>query len=258
MPPPAIQTVNAYGWWSRPQRLRSSMLPWRNGVRPNSPPQMTSVSSSKPALLQVLDQRRRGLVGVAALDVELGGQVAVLVPAGVHDLHEPHAALDQPAGHQAVVGERALLAGPRGRTSSSTSAGSLREVGQLGHAGLHLDTPSRTGRCAWRSRGRRSRCSFISFSRAMSSSRPRRICAAHAVGVRQVEHRVAAAAELHALEPRRQEARAPVEVVEDLPAGRPLAHRGHDDERRQLVGLAAEAVGQPGARASAGRGAARR
>ncbi len=43
-----------------------------------------------------------------ALDLELRGQIAVLVPAGVHELHEAHAALGEPAGHQAVVGEAAL------------------------------------------------------------------------------------------------------------------------------------------------------
>ena len=35
-------------------------------------------------------------------------QVAVLVPGFVEELHEAHAALDQPAGQQAVVGERRL------------------------------------------------------------------------------------------------------------------------------------------------------
>ena len=39
------------------------------------------------------------------------GQVAVLVPAAVEELDEPHAALDQPAGEQAVGGEGAGLAG---------------------------------------------------------------------------------------------------------------------------------------------------
>ena len=39
MPPPAIQIEKPLMWWSRP-------LPWAIGVRPNSPPQMTSVSLS--------------------------------------------------------------------------------------------------------------------------------------------------------------------------------------------------------------------
>ena len=49
----------------------------------------------------------------------------MLVPAGVHELHEPHAALDQAAGHQAVVGERALLASRRGPYMSRTCCGSF-------------------------------------------------------------------------------------------------------------------------------------
>ena len=75
--------------------------------------------------------------------------------------------------------------------------------------------------------------------------------AAHAVGVREVQHRVAAAAEFYALELRRQEAAAPVEVVKNLPARGFLVARGHDDERRQVLGVAAQAVGQPGAHARA-------
>ena len=60
------------------------------------------------ALLEILHQRGRRGVGVPALLRELREEIAVLVPAGVHELHEPHAALEQPPGDQAVVGERAL------------------------------------------------------------------------------------------------------------------------------------------------------
>ena len=60
------------------------------------------------ALLQILHERRRRAFGVVALLLELREQVAVLVPAGVHQLHEADAALQQPAGDQAVVGEGAL------------------------------------------------------------------------------------------------------------------------------------------------------
>ncbi len=42
MPPPAIHIVKPYGLWSRPEPLSET------GVRPNSPPQTTSVSSSSP------------------------------------------------------------------------------------------------------------------------------------------------------------------------------------------------------------------
>src|SRR5436190_138739 len=49
------------------------------------PPELTSPDHQRvvqhPALLQVLHQRRARLVGLAALDADRGGQVAVLVPA---------------------------------------------------------------------------------------------------------------------------------------------------------------------------------
>ena len=47
----------------------------------------------QPALFQVLHQRRAGPVHVLALPANLAGQAAVLVPAAVEQLHEPHAAL---------------------------------------------------------------------------------------------------------------------------------------------------------------------
>ena len=58
------------------------------------------------ALLEVPDQRRRGLIGITALAGDLGGQVGVLVPAAMEELDEPHAALGQPARQQAVRGIR--------------------------------------------------------------------------------------------------------------------------------------------------------
>ena len=59
----------------------------------------------QPALLQIRDQRGAGLVGVLAVLLEILDEVAVLVPRLVEELHEADAALDQPAGEQAVVGE---------------------------------------------------------------------------------------------------------------------------------------------------------
>ena len=48
-PAPAIQTVKARPWWSRPY-LGESTSPCTYGVRPNSPAQITNVSSSKPRI----------------------------------------------------------------------------------------------------------------------------------------------------------------------------------------------------------------
>ncbi len=77
------------------------------------------------ALLEVRDEGGRRLIGVAALAGDLGGQVRVLVPAAVEELDEPHAALGQPAGQQAVGGERPGLARRRGRTGRRSCSGSL-------------------------------------------------------------------------------------------------------------------------------------
>ena len=63
-----------------------------------------------PALLQVADQGRARLVGLAAELADAAGQPAVVVPAGVIELNEPHVALGQPSGQQAVGGKRPRLA----------------------------------------------------------------------------------------------------------------------------------------------------
>src|SRR6516165_3403454 len=62
------------------------------------------------ALLEVLDQGGRGLIDVLALAADLPGQVAVLVPAAVHELNEADAALDHAAGQEAVAGIAAVVA----------------------------------------------------------------------------------------------------------------------------------------------------
>ena len=65
-------------------------------------------------------------------------------------------------------------------------------------------------------------------------------------GIAEVEHRVLAAAELHALVLRRQEAAAPEPRVQRLID---LAGRDQHDERRQVLVVAAEAVVNPRAHA---------
>ena len=77
--------------------------------------------------------------------------------------------------------------------------------------------------------------------------------AAHARRVREVRHEVARVPEPDALEPAGQEPAAPVVVEEQLAAGLALVARGHHDERRQVVGLAAEPVRQPGPHAGPAR-----
>ena len=61
------------------------------------------------------------------------------VPAAGVELHEPHAALDQPPGDQAVAAElvgRLLADAVHARASPAVS---LREVDRLGRGGLHAE-----------------------------------------------------------------------------------------------------------------------
>src|SRR5688572_5298840 len=63
----------------------------------------------QPALLQVEHQPRGGLIDVARHRLDALRQIAVMVPAAMIKLNEPHAPLSQPAGLQAVRRERAGL-----------------------------------------------------------------------------------------------------------------------------------------------------
>ena len=97
------------GLWSRP------CVPfWNVGMRPNSVVQTTSVSSSRPRALQVDQQRGGGLVEDRPVAVVVGLDAAVAVPVedalahgegAVEERDEAHAALQQPAGEQAVAAE---------------------------------------------------------------------------------------------------------------------------------------------------------
>ena len=66
----------------------------------------------QPALLEVGEQRGDGLVGLAAAASSVSPMSSPASPwwsqSRVIELHEADAALDQPAGEQAVVGERGL------------------------------------------------------------------------------------------------------------------------------------------------------
>ena len=87
---------------------------------------MTSVSSSRPRCLRSLTSAALRLVDFAGrrfskslLEVLAGAAVAV--PVGVVELDEAHAALDEPAGEQAVVGE-ATACRARRRTARASPA----------------------------------------------------------------------------------------------------------------------------------------
>ena len=172
-------------------------------MRPNSPPQTTSVSSSRPRCLRSLSRAAIGrstslaLLRQAVHDV-VAGAGAVHVPAPVEELHVAHALLDQPAGEQAVVGER-RLARARRRRASRTFFGSLADVHHLGHGDLHAvgqlvlaDARQRLGVAELL----RARSSFSLSQRVEAAAAD---VAAHALGVVDVQDRLADRAALHAL-----------------------------------------------------------
>ena len=145
-----------------------------------------------------------------ALQRDVARQVAVLIPAAVIELDEAHVALGQPPREQAVA--RRSVPGLRdsGPYSSKTSLRLLREVRQLGHATSASGTPSRTARCASRSPDRRTRscCIVFSFADGVEHLRGASSCSMPG-GIVEIQHRVAAGAEPHALIARRQEPAAP-------------------------------------------------
>ena len=89
------------------------------------------------ALFQIGEQAVDRHVGRQAMAGVIAGQIAVSVPFAVAvDLHEPHAAFDQPPGQQALravrLGFRAIQA-----VHPLRRRGLLREIDQLGGFGLH-------------------------------------------------------------------------------------------------------------------------
>ena len=123
-------------WWLRPTCCLAD-LAHRRAAELAAPDDQRVVEQA--ALLQVADQRRRGPVDLAA-DLSrspsgLAG-VAVVVPVGVVELDEAHAALDQPAGQQAVVRERRACPARR-RTARASLRLSFERSISSGRAGLH-------------------------------------------------------------------------------------------------------------------------
>ena len=264
MPPPAIQMVKQCGWWSRPRNFeppRASFIE----VRPNSPPQMTSVSSSRPRRFRSVQQGRDRAgrspctSSAGAVTMSSPGPVPWHVPAPVVELDEAHAALDQPAGQQAVVGERRRRPARR-RTASSVFFGSCLMSITSGTA-----ICIRKASSYWLIRvsvsGSPNCFSSTSLSCLSASRLRRRHVAVHALGVVDVQDRVAG--RCGTARPGRREGRKPV-LHRRLAAGRVGAAADEDDEAGQVLVLGAEAVGDPRAhrraavaRASRCRGTAR-
>ena len=201
---------------------------------------MTSVSSSRPRCFRSLTRAADGWsVSWHWLRICVG-QVAVLVPAHVIKLDEPHAALGQAAGQQAVGGVAAGLLNV-GAVEVEDRLRLVREVGQLGNRRLHaiaqlvLGDPGDDLGVAGLGV-----VQVVERGDVVEHLPPRRPRAAGRVG--EIEHRLLAAAQLHALVARGQEAASPQAVVKRL-VGPPA--REQDDEGRQVLVLAPQAVGDP-------------
>jgi hypothetical protein len=102
-------------------------------VRPNSPPQMTSVSLSSPRCLRSLSSAAAGWSISWAFFLEVGFEIAVVIPAAGEHLHEAHAALDEPTGHEHAG------AGLRHAVHVAHVLRLLRNVEGLGCFGLHAE-----------------------------------------------------------------------------------------------------------------------
>ena len=224
--------------------LRIGRIPLAEGRATELPPPGDERVVEEPALLEVEDQRRRRPLGVTALLLELREEVAVLIPAGVHELHEPGASFEESACDQAVGGEAPLHMdiGPVAIEDALRLGG---EVCQVRDARLHpkghlvLRDPCVDLRIAIVGKMRRiHRCDVV------EQRAPRRPADARRVG--QIGNRVASVAEPHPLVTARQESAPPVVVEKQLPAGLRLVGGGHDHKRRQLVSVATQAIGEPG------------
>ena len=199
-------------------------------------------------LFQIADQRGTGLIGISTPRQAPRTQPAVMVPVGMEQLHKPHAALDQPAGQQAVrrVGARPPRIGPIHLERRLALA---RQVGQLGNAGLHPPRQFVLGHAIESlgvpglllSLGVEFR-QVVQHAPSQVAREPRRVA--------QVQHAVAGIPQLHSLVPGRQKPRAPVMVVEGLVA--PPLEPGDEHKVIGQVGvLASQAIAGPCPKAGA-------
>ena len=219
----------------------------RRTLSERRPPELAAPDDERvveqAAILQVLHEGRARGIRVAALPLELREQVAVLVPARVHELHEADAPLKQPPGDEAVVRIRSLHENI-GAVAGENVARLVREVDELGNARLHPERHLVLSDARVDLRiahvdgvGRIHGCEIV------EQGPPR--TARDAGGIREIRNEVAGVAEANPLEPARQKAAPPVVVEEELPARLAPVARCHDDERRQIVRHPPEPVRQP-------------
>ena len=202
----------------------------------------------EPARFQVLHEGGLGLVHLAAAFLEIALEVffraAMAVPIRVIQLHKPGAALDEAAREEAVPAE----GGPVVFDTVEFEGGGafLTEVDELRgarlHAARHLvggDAGGDLG-VAGLDGAREVEVADGVDGLALAAGRD-------AGGISQVKDWLAAAAQGHALKRRGQKTAAPVHAA----AAGTARTRLQDDEAGEVLRLATEAVGDPGAHARA-------
>ena len=180
------------------------------------------------ALLEILDERSRGLVDVAGHLGELILYAAVVIPVAVVELDEADAFLGEPSGEQGIAGERT---GRRdvGPVAVHDRLALAREVHEIGHAGLHA-----VGHLGLADAGGDLRVAGLgeieSIERVGALEQGLALLAGETLRVTEIKHGLAGATELDALVGARQEAAAP-EAGEQALAGTLLVGRDEHDER---------------------------
>ncbi len=157
-----------------------------------------------------------------------------MVPAALEDLHEAHVPLGQAPGQEAIGGEGAGNVHVGAVQVEDVLGLARRNVGQLGHRGLHP-----VGHLVLRDAGVDFRIADgRQFLLVQLGERVEHSPAAGRVdagGVRQVKHRVARGAERDALVARRQEAGPPQAGENGLRVALGAPSRMQDDERGQVL-----------------------
>ena len=164
-----------------------------------------------------------------------------MVPVAVIELNEPHAALGQPPGQQAVGGERAVA--PLRAVQLEHVRRLVRDVHQLRHARLHAKRHFVLADA---------RGDFRIVDRLVVQPIERLHAVDHvalllgrdSARAADVQHRIALAAKLDALKAAGQKAAVPLPRGDRLRLAE-LAQRRQHDEARQVVAVAAQAVREP-------------
>ena len=213
----------------------------RIGLDHGRPAELTAPDHQRvveqPAPFQVLDQRRGGLIGGAAVRLVVPHDVGVGVPALVIDVHEPDAPLDHPPGQQAGPRERRL--GRVGAVEIEGLLALLLEVHQLRGGRLQPEGHLVGGDPGGDLRVARG-VEMTTVQRADQVERIALEPGVDALRAGDVQDGIGPVAEADAGIDGRQEAAGPVgRAPADAAAG------GHDHERGEFLRLGAEAVDDP-------------